>query len=119
MTSTSTRTTQTDTGPEVPPAMAMFMAANPVFAQAWMDMMAESARFVTARLQADLKTQAALMSCKSPAEVVEVQTAFLNEAMQTYAEEAARLMRMTVTASTDIAQDLKSGHSRGYDDVPV
>ena len=29
---TSTKTTQTDTGPEVPPAMAMFMAANPVFA---------------------------------------------------------------------------------------
>lgn len=116
---TSTKATQTDTGPELPPGMAMFMAANPVFAQAWMDMMAESARFVAARLQADLKTQTALMSCTSPAEVVEVQTAFLSEAMQTYAEEAARLMQMTVTASTDIAQDLKSGHSRGYDDVPV
>lgn len=116
---TRTKATQTDTGPELPPAMAMFMAANPVSAQAWMDMMAESARFMTTRLQANLKTQTALMSCTSPAEVIEVQTAFLSEAMQTYAEEAARLMRMTVTASTDIAQDLKSGHSRGYDDIPV
>ena len=39
--------------------------------------------------------------------------------MEQYSDEAARMLDMTMKASQDIAEDLKSGHSRGYDDVPV
>ena len=108
-----------DTGVEIPAAMVAMMSANPVFAKAWMDMMSEGARFLTDRLRTDLETQQALMACRTPAEVMEVQAKFLNTAMQQYADEAARVVQMMMTASKDISEDLKTGHSRGYDDVPV
>jgi hypothetical protein len=116
---TEKKTPKADSGFEAPPAMAALMSANPVFAKAWMDLMSESARFLTERLHSDLETQKAFMACKTPAELVEVQAEFLNTAMQQYAEEATRLIDMTMKASKDIGDDLKSGHSRGYDDVPV
>jgi hypothetical protein len=111
--------TGADTGFEPPAAMMAMMSANPVFAKAWMDLMSESARFMTERLRTDMETQKALVACRTPAELVEVQGEFLTTAMQQYADEAARMLEMTVKASEDIAEDLKSGHSRGYDDVPV
>lgn len=111
--------TGADTGVEAPAVMTTMIAANPVFAKAWMDLMSESARFMTERLRTDMETQKALMACKTPAELMDVQSEFLTTAMQQYADEAARMLEMTVKASEDIAKDLKSGHSRGYDDVPV
>lgn len=110
---------ETDAGVEMPPVWASMMSANPVLGKVWMDMFSESARFMTERLRTDLETQKALMACKTPAELVEVQAEFLNTAMRQYADEAARFVDMTAQASKDIAEDLKSGHSRGYDDVPV
>ena len=110
---------QPDTGVEAPAAMTAMIAANPVFAKAWMDLMSEGARFMTDRLQTDLETQKALMACKTPAELMQVQADFLNTAMQQYADEATRVFDMMVAASKDIAEDVKSGHSRGYDDIPV
>ncbi len=108
-----------DTGVETPAIMTAMIAANPVLARAMMDMMTESARFVTDRLQADMKTQKALMACRTPAQLMEVQTEFLNTAMQQYADQAARVVDMTMKASKDVTEDLKTGHSRGYDDVPI
>ncbi|MBF9058579.1 hypothetical protein HKCCSP123_05230 [Rhodobacterales bacterium HKCCSP123] len=116
---TETQPTMAETGLEASPAFAALMSANPVFAKAWLDLMSESARFLTERLHSDLETQKALMACKTPMDLMKVQAEFLNTAMQQYADEVARLMNMTVRASRDIANDLKSGHSRGYDDVPV
>ena len=52
-------------------------------------------------------------------DLMKVQAEFLTTAMQQYTDEAVRVMDMTMRASRDIANDLKSGHSRGYDDVPV
>lgn len=111
--------TQADKGVEVPAPMAAMMALNPVLVKSWMDLMSESARFMTERLKTDLETQKALMACRTPAELVEVQAKFLNTAMQQYADEAARVMDMAMKASKDISEDMKTGHSRGYDDVPV
>jgi len=111
--------TGADTGFDAPAAMMTMISANPVLAKAWMDMMSESARFMTERLRTDMETQKAFMACKTPAELVEVQAAFLTTAMEQYSDEAARMLDMTMKASQDIAEDLKSGHSRGYDDVPV
>lgn len=113
------KTPAADTGFEAPAMMASMIAANPVMAKAWRDMMTETARFMTERLQTDLETQKALMACRTPADLIQVQTEFLNTAMRQYAEQAARVIGMAMTATTDIAEDLKTGHSRGYDDVPV
>lgn len=110
---------EADTGVEAPAMMAAMFAANPVFAKAWMDMMTETARFMTERLRTDLETQKALMACRTPADLMAVQAEFLNTAMRQYADEAARVIDMTMKASQDIAEDMGSGHSRGYDDVPV
>jgi hypothetical protein len=108
-----------DTSADVPAAMAAMMSMNPVLAKAWTDIMSESARFMTERLKTDLETQKALMACRTPAELMEVQASFLNTAVQQYADEAARMFEMTMKASQDVAEDLQSGHSRGYDDIPV
>jgi hypothetical protein len=102
-----------------PAAMATIISANPVFAQAWMDMMSEGARFMTERLRTDFETQQALMSCKTPAEFMEIQSQFLSTAMQQYADQAARVMDMAMGATKDIAEDVTSGHSRDYDDIPI
>jgi hypothetical protein len=99
--------------------MAAMMSMNPVLAKAWTDIMSESARVMTERLKTDLETQKALMACRTPAELMEVQSNFLNTAVQQYADEAARMFEMTMKASQDVADDLQIGHSRGYDDVPV
>ena len=108
-----------DTSADVPAAMAAMMSMIPILAKAWTDMMSESARFMTERLKTDIETQKALMACRTPAELMEVQSAFLNTAVQHYADEAARLFEMTMKASRDAADDLQSGHTRGYDDIPV
>ena len=108
-----------DTSGDVPAMVGAMMAVNPVLTKAWTDILSESARFMTDRLKTDLETQKALMACTTPAELVEVQSAFLNTAVQQYADEAARIFEMTMKASQDVADDLQTGHSRGYDDVPV
>jgi hypothetical protein len=59
------------------------------------------------------------MACRRPRNWLEVQSAFLNTAVQQYADEAARIFEMTMKASQDVADDLQTGHSRGYDDIPV
>jgi hypothetical protein len=108
-----------DTSADVPAIMAAIVSANPVLAKAWTDMMSESARFMAERLETDIETQKALMACRTPAALMEVQSAFLNTAVQQYADQAARMFEMTIKASRDVADDLQSGHSRGYDDIPV
>ncbi|MDJ0858841.1 MAG: phasin family protein [Dinoroseobacter sp.] len=110
---------QKDTEVEAPAAMAALFFVNPVFARAWTDMVSSSARFMTDRLQTDLETQKALLACKTPAELMAVQAQFLNTTMQQYANEAARVFDITLKVSADLSEDLKSGHARDYDDVPV
>lgn len=114
-----TKNLQADTGVEAPAVMTAMISANPVFVKVWMDLMSKSARFMTERLRTYMETQKALMACKTPAELMEVQSEFLTTAMQQYADEGARMLDTTVKGSEDIAKDLTSGHSRGYDDVPV
>lgn len=104
-------------GDETTTAAAM-MAVYPA-ATAWLDMMSEGARFVTDRLQQDMETQRALLACKCPEDLMRVQSEFVTTAMQQYADEATRLVRMMSEAVEDTAKDARSGHKRGYDDVPL
>lgn len=95
------------------------MAFNPVASQAWLSFMSQSARFLTERLQQDLDAQKAMMACKSPAELLQVQAAFLRTAMEQYADYATGLQKAMATVTAETVKDVKSGHSRGYDDVPI
>ncbi|THH36024.1 phasin family protein [Aliishimia ponticola] len=109
MTNKSTKTkSQTLQGDGMAAAMALF---NPALATAWVEMMTESARFVSDRLQQDMETQRALLNCKTPAELLQVQTEFYQNAMEQYAAEANKLMEMMTQAA--------ASHKRGYDDVPL
>ena len=98
---------------------ASMMATNPAAAKAWMDMMSEGARFVSARLQEDLEAQKAMLNCKSPTELLSLQTEFFQTAFRQYSEETMRLMQMMSEATGKTVEDAASGHKRGYDDVPL
>lgn len=94
-------------------------ALNPAASRAWSEITADWARFLIERLQEDLETQRALLACKSPAELLEVQSAFLKTAMAQYADYGKRLQDRIATATQDMMKAMRSGFSRGYDDVPL
>ncbi|MEO1140683.1 MAG: phasin family protein [Pseudomonadota bacterium] len=117
MTRSAKKTGPTETG--LSAMAAPMMAGNPVVAKAWMDIMTESARFLSDRLQQDLELQQALLRCKTPVEVAEVQAKFMQQAVEQYTEETMRMFKMMSGATEETLQTAKSGQSRGYDDVPV
>lgn len=92
------------------------LAANPVAAKAWTDLMSESARFMTSRLQHDLETQKAIMACKSPTDLMQVQSDFMKTAMEQYTQYATRCYEGMTAAVGSTAKDSKA---RSYDDVPL
>lgn len=95
------------------------MVAGPVAMQAWQDVMTECGRFVMGRLQEDLETQKALLGCKSPEELMRVQSEFYRTAIAQYSEESARLIQIMSDAAQEALHEAKASHKRGYDDVPV
>ena len=110
---------QTDSAMEVPPSVAAMMVLNPVMAKAWLDLMSEGARFMTDRLQRDMALQQRLLACREPMELMQIQSDFVKEAMEQYAEEATRYFKMVFQSADDISEDAKHGHKRAYNDVPV
>lgn len=108
-----------DTETEVPAAIAAMMAINPVFSKAWLDLMNEGVRFMTERLRRDFELQARLLSCRTPADLMQVQSDFMKLAMEQYAEEASRYFKMASKSAEDIKDDVEHGHKRAYNDVPV
>lgn len=95
------------------------MAPNPAFAKAWVDIMNESARFLSERLQEDMEAQRALLSCKTPEEVVKVQSDFIFKAMRQYADEAQKMTKIMTEASDELTKEARQSWSRAYDDVPL
>jgi len=94
---------------------AAMLAANPAAAKMWLDIVNESARFVSERLREDLSTQTAMLQCKSPVELVQLQSEFIRKAVEQYTEESMRLFEIMREAAAEAG----SGQSRGYDDVPL
>lgn len=86
-------------------------------AQAWMDFATEAVRFAWDRLQQDIKTQQALMSCTTLDQLRAVQAAFITDAQAQYEAEARKMLAM-------LQQAARSGlpaapKARRYDDVPL
>jgi len=95
------------------------MAFNPAVNQAWQVIMSESARFFADRLQQDLETQQAMLACKSPAELMQVQAAFFKTAMEQYIAFGEHLKETASTVAEETIKDVSTSQSRGYDDVPL
>lgn len=85
-------------------------AFTPMAPAVWQEIMTESARFVSERLQQDMEAQQAMMNCKTPMELMQVQTEFYQKAVARYTEEAARMMKMMSNPT---------GAKRSFDDVPL
>lgn len=117
MAKSKTATPAADTTP--PSVVAAMMAVNPVATQAWVDLMTECGRFAASRLQSDLDTQKAILACRTPSDLMKVQSAFLQGAMEDYASELARLYNMTSKAAEDVMDDVRAGRARPEDDVPL
>ena len=101
------------------PGLQGSLALGQTAMQAWMDMGMESLRFVSERLQEDIKTQQALLQCKSLDELRAVQAAFFKAAQEHYMAEATKMMNMAVNF-TKVEPTATSRDGRlGYDDVPV
>ena len=92
---------------------------NPFVSAAWLDFMTERTRFATRRLQHDLEWQRAILACRTPMELMEVQSEFIKVAATQYAEEIARLWATASKASAGMASEARASHARGYDDVPL
>ena len=90
------------------PAAAM-AAFNPLAAKVWQDIMEESVRFMTERLEKDVETQKAMLNCKSPTELMQVQADFYQEALSDYTEQTTRMLKLMS----------QTGAKRSYDDVPL
>lgn len=111
--------TQADTMKDASAITNAMLALSPAMTKALLEMMAGSARFLVNRLQHDLETQKAILACKTPMELLQVQSAFFKTAMEQYTEHAMRLKEKMTTAAEETMKDVRSGHSRGYDDVPL
>lgn len=98
---------------------AAMMTLSPLTPGAWFDVVSESNRFVMDRLQQDLETQKAMLSCKNPAEIMRLQSEFFQTALKQYSEETMRLFRMMSDATEETVAKTKTSRSRGYDDVPL
>ncbi|OAN68283.1 hypothetical protein A8B83_02340 [Rhodobacteraceae bacterium EhC02] len=95
------------------------MALNPAMTKAWLEMMSSSAHFMADRLQQDLETQKAILACKTPMELLQVQSAFFKTAIEQYTEYAMRLKETMTSATEETIKGARTDHSRGYDDVPL
>ena len=104
---------------DAPAITAAMMAFNPISAQAWQEVMNECSRFVMDRLQQDMETQKAMMNCKSPAEMMQLQSDFYQTAIKQYSEETMRLLQMMSEATGKAVEDAEPVHKRRYDDVPL
>jgi phasin family protein len=106
-----------DTG--APALTAAMMAVNPMATQAWLDLMQESSRFLTDRLQQDFETQKAMLACKNPGELLELQAEFLRSAIEQYSDYTNRFFQQMSVATQETVKGARSGRSRRYDDVPL
>ena len=104
---------------ELPAITVAMMATNPVVTKGWLDIFSESARFVNDRLQQDMSAQHAILACKSPGELLQVQAKHYEIALAQYAEEFPRLYKLISTAMFDTARSTGSSHARRYDDIPL
>ena len=104
-------------GNDNPKAPSNMIAISPEAVESWQEIATEWGRFVIDRLHKDVETQRAMLECRSPSELMKVQTEFYQTAIQQYSEETMRLMQMMSEAAGKTMSSAKT--ARKYDDVPL
>ena len=113
---------KSDAAPDMSPVVGLttaMMVANLAATKAWTEIMKESARVVSERLQEDMEAQKMLLQCKTPADLVQFQSEFVLKAMQQYADEAQRITKIMTIAGEDFAKDTRHSWARVYDNIPL
>jgi hypothetical protein len=100
-------------GPEWP-----LMATSTVM-QAWTQIGAETVRFISDRLQQDIKTQKAMLACTSLEDLRKVQADFFRATQNHYATQGQRMMEIVGKAATIWPIPATGSAKLAYDDVPV
>ncbi len=103
----------------LPPMAAAMMAVNPIVAKAWLDLMSEGARFAGERMGRDMELGKAMLACKDPSELMQVQAEFFNTALAQYLEESARYSQMSVAAWKSIVDEMRAAHTSEYNNIPL
>lgn len=103
----------------LPGLTGMMTALNPVASKAMLDLMSQGTTFMTERVTSAITLQQDLMACRSPVEAMQLQAAFARETMTACTAEMTRCAALMTESFGAVAQDARTGHKRGYDDVPV
>jgi hypothetical protein len=85
----------------------------------WIEMMKESSSFAMERYGKDVEAQRRFLKCKSPEDVLRLQSAFLREAMEDYASEFHRISSLCSKAMTLGLKEATASRTRNYDDIPL
>ena len=113
------KTSQTDMDSAALAKPDAIMGTAPATVKAWSEVMTECSKFVMDRLQQDLETQQAMLTCKTPAELFKLQSAFYQQATQQYSEQATRMFELISKSTQQTIAQANSGHARKYDDIPL
>ena len=105
-------------GAAAAPGLAM-PAIPPAVTAQWLEVMTESGRFIAQRLEEDLKTQQAFLGCKTPADVMQVQSNYYKTAVEQYTAQAGRIFEVISGAMSGPLASSRSMFARRYDDVPL
>ena len=85
----------------------------------WFELMAEGSRFYAERLRAVQELQAAMIGCKTPVELVGLQSAFAQNAAAQYSAEMARCLELLTKGAPQTPKTARTAVCRSYDDIPV
>lgn len=100
-------------------ALEISHAAQTANVAAWLDLIAEGARFVTERWQQDVKAQQALFACRTPQDLLQLQSEYCQKVIEQYTEQATRMTGKVSGAASQAIDDMKAVSARKYDDVPL
>ncbi|HKL68827.1 phasin family protein [Salibaculum sp.] len=101
------------------PAFSSALATGHPAATLWLEVMAESTRFLSERVRTDLEMQQAMLRCQSPTEMVRLQSEFFRKAIDQYTSEAQRMFEIMSDVTDQTLKQTRTGTKRGYDDVPL
>lgn len=118
---TPTKTTLQSNSDPMAAAVENMIALNPMQGGALKAIYAmgtETMQFLSSRMQHDIETQKAMLTCKTLEDLQKVQADFYKKALEDYSAAGAKMMGI-MSASSDTVGNAVSATKRGYDDVPL
>lgn len=101
------------------PMASAIVTFGPTATQTWLSLANECTRFAAERMQQNRDAQRAMLSCKTPMDVVAQQFNYCQSMSQLYANQTTRLFEMATGAAQRTADEAAQSHSRKYDDIPL